>query len=59
MNRALLYSLLVASAYAHGVILKTIGANGVIAPGACGKFYSSLRPSRNLSRLYITHLPHL
>ncbi|KAJ3478519.1 hypothetical protein NLG97_g8558 [Lecanicillium saksenae] len=35
MRHALISSLLVASAYSHGVILKTIGANGVTAPGAC------------------------
>ncbi|KAJ2982030.1 hypothetical protein NQ176_g1658 [Zarea fungicola] len=35
MSRALVSSLLVASAYAHGVLLKTVGANGVDAPGAC------------------------
>lgn len=35
-------SLLAVSANAHGVLLKVEGANGVTAPGACGKSY---RPS--------------
>lgn len=40
MNQLFLSSLLVASAYAHGVLLMTKGANGVNAPGACGEFLS-------------------
>lgn len=38
MQLLYLIPLLTAGVNAHGVLLQVNGANGVIAPGACGKF---------------------
>lgn len=38
MQLLYLIPLLAAGANAHGVLLQVNGANGVVAPGACGKF---------------------